>query len=180
MGSDKALLPVGDVPMVRIVADVLRAAGIERVYVAGSMSRRAGLVAGCEVIDDVAEGRGPLGGVAAALGMADTVVICSCDVPGIEAVDVQALLGALASHPSADVAVARSVGRVHPLVSVWRSRTTRPVVLDAIAEGPASVMSVLDRLASVEVEFEASHLVNLNTPGELAEFVQQHAGRAER
>ncbi|MCB0993267.1 MAG: hypothetical protein KDB16_19970, partial [Acidimicrobiales bacterium] len=62
----------------------------------------------------------------------------------------------------------------------WRSGPTRPIVLDAIAEGPASVMSVLDRLASVEVELPATHLVNLNTPGELAEFVQQHSGRAER
>ncbi len=186
MGSDKGLLEIDAVPMVRHVADAMRASGIAEVIIAGARSDELGAAARCQVVDDHLDGRGPLAGVASALEFCERtpgceiVVVCPCDVPGIHADDFGLLVAVLANRSDLDVAYMRHGDRVEPLVSAWRSPTALGTVADAIAEGSASVRSVLDHLDVAEVEApEPRRLANINTPQDLANWVQHRCGPTE-
>ncbi|MCP4963030.1 MAG: NTP transferase domain-containing protein [Actinomycetia bacterium] len=187
MGSDKGLLEIDGVPMVRHVAEAMAAAGVAEVVIAGARSDEMGAAARCQVLDDPLDDRGPLAGVASALEFcdhipgADVVVVCPCDVPGVHADDFRLLLAVLVSRSDVDVAYMRHGDRIEPLVSAWRPHTARKVVEDAIVAGSASVRSVLEHLDVAEIEApEPRRLVNINTPADLAELIRHRQRRADR
>jgi molybdopterin-guanine dinucleotide biosynthesis protein MobB len=99
----------------------------------------------------------------------------AADVPFVPPDLVQRLAATLATHPSAGVAVARSRGRRHHVIGLWR-RETESEIAAALARGERKVEAMVDRLGAVAVPFadieiggrNVDPFFNINTPEDLA------------
>jgi molybdopterin-guanine dinucleotide biosynthesis protein A len=167
MGTDKALIPVDGVPMVRRVADALLGGGC--VSVAAIGGDRLSLEAlGLEVVDDPHQGSGPVAGVLAALEawpQADAVVVVACDLPYLGAHTVRHLVAALGGDQAALAAVAVT-DRLQPLCVAWRPAAS-PLLDDALRERELRLHVVLARMATVEVSVNPQDVTNVNVPADL-------------
>ena len=127
MGTDKALLMVDGVPLVRRTADAAITAGATAVITVAAPEPVSSLLPG---VPDRWPGEGPLGGVVAALGAldAEVVLVVSCDLldPSPEA--MRMTVAALDAAPGADIAVPMAGGRRQWLHAAWRRRS----VLDGL------------------------------------------------
>jgi molybdopterin-guanine dinucleotide biosynthesis protein A len=167
MGRDKALLPYGGATLVEhIAAQVKAAAGW--VTLVGNPEHYRALP--YPAIPDVRPGRGPLGGVEAALRHTEARwnLIVACDMPSLTGEFLEALLNeAEAGGADCFVPLAPS-GLPEPLCAVWDRRCADDLtrVLDS---GVRSVARAFDTLRTVYRPF-AGHgwFENLNTPGDLA------------
>lgn len=179
MGATKALVEVGGVAMGRRVADALADAGCDPIVaVGGDPVELAGL--GLRVVPDGDPGTGPVGGILAALDAgrttwgADLVVVAACDLPGVTAAMVAALVEPALEAAGGTGAGGRQVivattDRLQPALAVW------PVeAADELSrlhrDGVRSLHGVLGRIAHRGVAVDASGMTNVNTPGELARF----------
>lgn len=167
MGTDKALVVVDGAAMGARMAATLRLAGCDPVvFVGGDPARLAAL--GADVVDDVAPGEGPLGGVVTALDRfahtAGHVVIVSCDMPFLTAADLAPLV-ARAAAADVDVVVGRS-SRLQPLCAVW-STTASDRVRAAFGRGTRSIHGVLDELDTEDVRVSMEAVRNINTLDDL-------------
>jgi molybdopterin-guanine dinucleotide biosynthesis protein A len=130
MGRDKALLPVGGVPLAVRVADALRDAGaIDVVAVGGDAEALAAL--GLRVVPDDRPGAGPLAAIVTALGAGagdrapgpeTAVLVVACDLVAPAPAAMRATVAALAGDPDADVAVPHAGGRPQWAHAAWRPR----------------------------------------------------------
>jgi molybdopterin-guanine dinucleotide biosynthesis protein A len=166
MGTDKAEVLVGGIPMARLVADALAAGGCHQVIAVGGAARSHGL----PVVDDLAPGEGPLGAVlsvlesvAAAAG-AGPVLVVSCDLPTLDASTVSTLLDR-AARGDADLVVA-TTDRVQSLVAVW-SVGALGVVRREFAAGERSIRRVVPLLDVALVPVDPDAVRNVNTPADL-------------
>ena len=167
MGSDKALLQIGGVPMVLRVAAALTDAGCQPVSAIGGDRPELELL-GLPVIDDKWPGEGPVGGVLTALssaGAADAVVVVACDMPRLSAPTVRLLIECLERSPSAEAVVA-STDRIQPLCAVWRPSACS-TLLSALERGERRLHAVLAELVTVAVVVNLQDLTNVNTPDDL-------------
>lgn len=168
MGRDKALTPLGGVPLARRVADALIEAGASPVVVVGGDAPRLAAL-GLTVVPDRTPGEGPLGAVITALGAleVDIVAVLATDLVAPDPQSVRRLVAALAAS-DADVAVPTAGGRRHVHHAVWRRRC-RPALLGAFTEGERAIKRALDRLAVLEVhDLDAGTLDDADDPVELA------------
>jgi molybdopterin-guanine dinucleotide biosynthesis protein A len=165
MGRDKAAVVVDGRAMGGRVADALRAAGLAPVFAVGGAG-----VPGLELVaDHPAAGRGPMGGVAAALRRggssgASIVVVLACDLPDATPEGIGAVVAALGAAPDALVAVPVVGGRWEPLHAAWRVAALDGLVADA----QPAVHRVIAALPHVEVAgLDPAWLRNVNTPADL-------------
>jgi molybdopterin-guanine dinucleotide biosynthesis protein A len=117
MGTDKALIPFRGLPLVEHALGILRGAGLSA-SIAGS---RSPLRAFGPVVEDVEAGKGPLGGICAAL--ASTSARCAVFVP----VDLPLLPSSLIAHLLRHAEIS---GRAVTLAQVGGFVQTFPAVLD--------------------------------------------------
>jgi molybdenum cofactor guanylyltransferase len=168
MGRPKAMVPAAGIPMARLVADALAAGGCHPVVVVGD--DRSGVEAlGLEIVPDRWPGQGPLGGVITALhAVAGDVVVAACDLPGLDASTVRAVvLAGDTCEPADRVDVAVAVDeRGHAALARWN--------IDALerlerlfAEGERSLTAALAALRSVSVPCDPAALRNVNSPTDL-------------
>jgi len=165
MGRDKALVPVGGVPMAQRVADALRHAGCEPVVVVGG-DGAALRDLGMQVVPDLHPGEGPLGGLITALrsfAHASAVVVVACDLPWLGAGSISSVVAAMA--PQVEAAVGRT-DRVQPLVGAWRP-SALPLLEAAFAAGERRLRAVLHDLHAAMVDLPEAELANVNTPDDL-------------
>lgn len=175
--GEKALVEVGGVPMARRAAAVL-APHVEALALNanGPPARFAAL--GLEVVPDrVREegGAGPLAGIHALLAWARArggdgarVVTAPADAPFLPADLVPRLDGALRGE-EADVAVARSGGRSHPVCACWRAALAGPLE-DALLAGVRKIDLFTGSLAVAPVPWPDAPrdpFFNVNRPGDL-------------
>ncbi|MDG2111212.1 MAG: molybdenum cofactor guanylyltransferase, partial [Actinomycetota bacterium] len=113
MGADKAALELLGKPMARWVAEALRAGGVDEVIALGGTDS-----AGLEVLADLEPGLGPLAVLIGAIERRGDVLVCPCDVPGIEASAVAALIDR-AEASDRPVVLAHS-SRLEPLIGIYR------------------------------------------------------------
>ena len=123
-------------------------------------------------VPDRVPGRGPLGGLHAALTDAkwETTVVIACDMPYITA-PLLAYLAALARE--ADAAVPRTARGYHPLCAAYRRTCLEPAAR-RLADGRLTMIELLNdiQLRAVmpdELDRFGEHdrlLTNLNTPAE--------------
>lgn len=173
-GADKSRLVVGGRTIRDRQLDVLRGLVDEIVLVGGDPAGEAD--PDVPRRPDLAPGRGPLGGIQAALhhGDAACTLIVACDLPFLSRPFLAFLLArALDADGSADVVVPRSGDRLHPLCATY-NRRVREVVDRRVASGALAVQALFDELRVDVVEpevvatFDPEGVMfwNVNTPDE--------------
>jgi molybdenum cofactor guanylyltransferase len=151
MGSEKALLEVGGVPLiVRTVRLVESAAGSATV-VGGTAGIRALRLHG--VADDW-PGVGPLGGIATALRVSEASwsLVVACDLPYLTK-DWLAYLVARALASDADAVIAMNASGPEPLCAAYRA-SAEPAIRSAVSLGNLKVRSMLENLRGEVIEPE--------------------------
>mgnify|MGYP000918061102 CR=1 FL=1 len=168
-GGDKALLEVGGMTLIERAARQLAPQVSEVIVNAnGDPTRFARL--GLAVVADVVDGHaGPLAGVLTglewlaanrpAIGWMATVPTDSPQFPR----DLVARLAAA----DAPVAVARSLGRAHPVFGMWRLDLLE-AVRGLVAAGERRMGVAVEALGAARVDWPNDPFVNVNTPGDLA------------
>jgi len=146
MGRDKALLPVGGVPMALRVADALRAAGADEVVaVGGDATALAAL--GLTVVPDDHPGAGPLAAIVTALaaGAAPGSPAAAPDAaPGTPGAAPDAAPGTPGAAPAA---AAAGAGRGRNAEAAGDDRPVLVVACDLVAPSPAAMRATVRALA---------------------------------
>jgi molybdopterin-guanine dinucleotide biosynthesis protein A/rhodanese-related sulfurtransferase len=169
MGTDKAFVEVGRVPMAARVATTLTAAGCAPVTTIGGdvvlLSRL-----GYPAVADRWPGAGPAGGVLTALGAVtdDLVVIAACDLPALDTATVHAIVDALAADVGLGAAVAVT-DRPQQSLTAWRRSVATSRIEAAWDAGTRSVHGLLDAVPRVDITVAPGPLRNVNTTAELEE-----------
>lgn len=164
LGPDKALIalptPAGPRPMAAVAAALLREAGADRVVV---VTPRPAPFAGLadDVVPDLYPGRGPLGGIHAALAAARGAwcLVLACDMPlagsGLLAAMVARVRaaggGAAGADPGFDALVPRTAAGLEPLCALYG-----PACLDAARRAlaaPGRVPAATALLGAVRTAF---------------------------
>jgi len=105
-----------------------------------------------EVVDDPAEGRGPLQGLAVGLaalaGRAEGAFVCSTDLPFLHPAYVRSVLGRLDGH---DVVLPHVHGFRQPLAAAYATRLG-PLAAELVAEGLGAPKPLLDRCDTLALD----------------------------
>jgi molybdopterin-guanine dinucleotide biosynthesis protein A len=174
MGRPKAWLPFGAEVMLQRVVRILCGVVDPVVVVAAPGQDVPDLPRQVDVVRDEVEGKGPLGGLAAALsaleGKVDAAYLSSCDVPFLKPEFVRAVIALLGD---AAISVPHVGGYNHPLAAAYRvgvlphvrellaANRLRPVFLfDAVPT------RVIDPAELADIDPDLSSLRNVNTPEE--------------
>ncbi len=177
MGADKPFLavatrPPSGRPLAAVTRDALVGAGAAEVLAVGATGERAERLGalGLRPVADAEPGEGPLGGLLSALDHAahDPVVVLACDLPGVTAGTVRALLDALErAAPGRPGVIAVAGGRAQPLLGAWHPVAAAPPLRAAFAGGERSLVRAVATVDPVRVAVPAAWARNVNTPGEL-------------
>jgi molybdopterin-guanine dinucleotide biosynthesis protein A len=185
MGQDKALVRLGGQPLVAHALGILRQAGLE-VQVAGQRSRLAEFA---PVVEDCESGRGPLGGICAALAAtsARRAVFLPVDLPLLPASLVAFLLDhARITGNAVTVSSVNGFAQTFPAVV---NRAALPALLSELERGSGGCFSAFQAAAAslnqpvtvlaAELLAQSGHLVhagglpaalwflNVNAPADL-------------
>lgn len=184
MGTDKAFLEVGGVPIVGRVLDALAACCGRVLIVAKDPEAYAGL--GAPVVVDPVPAQAPLVGLCAGLRAAPTawVFAAACDLPFLAPAAVRALAVRAVGW---DAVVPRVGGRWHPLHAVYATRAADVLERQA-AVGRWSVWRALAALRVREVGADEltgadptlRTLYNVNTPAAYRQACALAAADQER
>ena len=185
LGSDKAFVEINGTSLAQRALETVRASGIASkvTFVAGSETQFAfeALTLDAPFIFDMVEGRGPLGGLHAALSYAQTewIFLLACDYPFISPDLLRFLAGCISDEFGA-VVLEQSDGRLQPLCALYKVEATRPVVNEIIKlpRVPPPMREIVELLTPRIVKpTEYSHLngsghffSNLNTPEDMDEI----------
>ncbi len=137
MGASKAALEWHGSTLLRRTTGVLARAVDGPVLVVRAPGQPLpGLDAGVGVVEDPAEGLGPLQGLAAGLagvaGRAEVAFVCSTDLPFLHPAFVRRVLAAVDEHT--DVVLPEARGFPQPLAAAYRT-TLAPLVDELVAAG---------------------------------------------
>ena len=170
MGSDKAFLELDGRSLLARALDLLRAVTNET-YIVGARETFADFA---PVVEDVYPGRGPLGGIHAALSATRTELnlVLAVDTPFLTA-DLLRFLARQAEDSQALVTVPRAGGRFHPLCAVYR-RGFRDAAERALEAGRNKVdalfagaeVRIIEEVELARLAFSAQMFDNLNSPAE--------------
>ena len=199
VGGRSARFEGGEKPLARFGGKTLaeNALGIAQTALPGSkicfVARDAGQFVDeserldVEMIPDRFEGRGPLGGLFAALADCESewLFLFACDMP-LMAPDVIRNLRSHCERRFGVVLPRQQDGRLQPLCAFYNVAETLPVVEALIhrPDGNASMMSAIDALEArigepAEIGAEPSVWANVNTAADLAEIERKLSGKGE-
>ena len=174
MGQAKATLRVGGQELgERVLVAALMAGASEVLAVGGDCAPLQ--EQGWRHVGDLWPGAGPLGGIISALTVAanELVVVLACDLPEVDDEVLQYLVGECAAHPSAMVVVPDRDGRPEILHAVWR-RGALAVLRGLFDDGERSPTAALARLEVLHVSVTESSLRDLDTPEDLAQYLNDY------
>jgi molybdopterin-guanine dinucleotide biosynthesis protein A len=170
-GGDKGLRVLGGAT---VLSRILARLGAEQVAINANGDPARFDEFGLPVLPDPVEGLpGPLAGVLAAMVWAGEGHVAT--VPGDAPFLPRDLLPRLAEAreaSGAEIAVATSNGRVHPVVALWPARLAEDLRNTLVEEGLRKVESFLDRYQTIRVDFTREPVdpfFNVNRPEDLAE-----------
>ncbi|MBW4082202.1 molybdenum cofactor guanylyltransferase [Paenibacillus sp. S150] len=179
MGTDKALLRLGGMPLIAYSAARLSGIADNIVIACGEAEREAYRVFQLPLIPDIYPGLGPLAGLHAALGQSHTewVAVQACDLPfaskGLFTHMLETISGGAAVQAVVPVT---PEGRVQPLLALYH-KSILPVLEKSLLQRRLRVMEVLDAIGVHYVregdypEGPGTHalsLLNMNTPEDYA------------
>ncbi len=175
-GGDKALQPLGGIPLLARVIAILRPQCDALVISANGKAARFAEFRLPIVADEIEDYAGPLAGILAGLDFlaarqppAAFAVSVSSDTPFLPA-DLVARLHAARAAAGAHIACARSGGAIHPVIALW-PLGIRPALRAALAENLRKVDRFLSRYAVAYADWPAAPVdpfFNINTPDDLA------------
>jgi molybdenum cofactor guanylyltransferase len=153
MGSDKALLDWGGVPLVVHVSETLLATVDGPVVVVTAQGQELPALPGrVERTDDRVAGQGPLEGIRSGLaaleGRADLAFVSSVDAPHLRPELVRLLVEALGT---ADAAVPSVSGFTHPLSAVYRV-SLLPVVTGLLETGERRARAIAEACRAIVLD----------------------------
>ncbi|MGD9563367.1 MAG: molybdenum cofactor guanylyltransferase [Pyrinomonadaceae bacterium] len=182
LGRDKAAIKVGGLPLaVRAAQTVGEALPEARVsLVAGHSGQFGGEASFGEfpLLFDLVEGRGPIGGLHAALSNArtDWIFVLACDYPFVSPVFLK-LLGGMISDEFEAVAPEQPDGLTQPLCAFYRKDAIFPIIDRNVKtpRSPPPLYRIISGLHTRTVRYEEySHLpgcdelfININTQQDL-------------
>jgi molybdopterin-guanine dinucleotide biosynthesis protein MobB len=179
-GARKPLAPFLGEPLVRRAARVLEER-CSRVVVS-TTDPEIGRASFLPEMPDRVPGKGPLGGLHAALHLAreeglDGVFLLACDMPLVTSRQVGELLGRVGEEPCAAAGPMVGPGRLEPLCG-WYAVACLPAVEEALAAGSLSLHALLERIGGEGVPIEELGALGAgrhsfrgaNTPAELADL----------
>ena len=142
MGQEKALMPVGGVPVFRRILDLFEKLFDEVLIVTDREGRFAGY--GCREVVDLIPDCGPLGGVYTGLHYAGSspVFAVSCDLPFVHVSAVELIMKEAAVH---DIVVPDIHGRLHPLHATY-SRRCMPYLLERIGDNRLNITGFVNEM----------------------------------
>lgn len=177
-GGDKGLSVLGGRPILLRIVDRLRPQVRSLALNANGDPERLSNFGLPILPDDIADFAGPLAGVLAGLDWAAThapdcpwLLSVPCDAPFIP-LDLARRLYAACDGHRAELAVAASAGRAHPVVGLWPVRLRHNLRRAIVEEGARKVdeWAAQYRLATVEFPFDdVDPFFNLNRPEDLVE-----------
>ena len=180
-GENKALLSLGSHRLIDLVYEALKPQTGSCALCLRTHKPWADALQLPILTDRPSSDRGPLGGIAAALAWgasispaADWIITTAVDVPFIPQDLVERLTSA---GKSADIAVAKSHGRVHRTIAAWRPRLASALD-EAIRDQALPVHHFQSRTGCVEVEWpvlDVDPFFNINTAGDL-ETARRYTG----
>jgi molybdenum cofactor guanylyltransferase len=171
MGRPKAGLDWHGEPLAARLARVLaRAVGDGPIVLVRAPGQELpDLPEGLEIVDDPAEGEGPLRGLATGLAAledrAEIAIAASVDLPFLTAPFVAAILAAIGDD---DAAVPLAHDRRHPLPAAYRV-ALRPLCDKLLAQGERRLRAVYEEVATQFVavdDVDVEALRNINTPAD--------------
>ncbi len=178
MGFDKALLRIGDRPVIQRIVECALALTDQVVISSNDTSSYQFL--GRPVIEDVFTAQGPLAGLHAAMVQSSQslFLLLACDMPNLHQKLLRTLVEAAEGF---DAVLPRSAdGGIHPLCAVYR-KTCRPVIERNLRQKANKVTDIFVAsalqvrfLEGEEGGFSDWDLVNLNSPEDLSAY---RAGR---
>ena len=178
MGRDKALLPIGDKPLLVHLAEVLTSISSD-FHVLAPYGRYESF--GFPVLADNRDNSGPLAGIEVALTHSahDWNLILACDLARVERDWLVRLCSAALEPNSFDcIASATAPNEANPLCAVWR-KSALPAVQDALNRGNFRVRSVLELLQTqILIPPDPGILANWNRPEDLPAHLGE--GKANR
>ncbi len=185
LGRDKAFVEIDGKTLALRALDTVRASGIasKTTFVAGNETQFAieALTLDAPFIFDMVEGRGPLGGLHAALSYAKTewIFLLACDYPFVSP-DLLRFLAGCISDAFGAIVPEQPDGRLQPLCGFYKVRAARPLVDELIQAPrlPPPMQEIVELLTPRIVKpSEYSHLAgfghfffNLNTPEDTDEI----------
>ncbi|WP_164545415.1 molybdenum cofactor guanylyltransferase [Paenibacillus albus] len=188
MGTDKALLPVGDKVLLRIIAEQMLSAGISGKIIisAGDGQREEGYrhalsrVQGTfEFVCDTYVDCGPLAGLHAALSIIPAQAygfVMACDMPVLsESLLTRMITSASAVEDGRRPAVVRTTVN-QPFHALYNAVVV-PQLQQLLEQRDLRVMSFLKELDALQLEptpAEAEAFINLNTPELYAQYMTEH------
>lgn len=182
LGTDKALVAIDGRSLAQISIDVVKEAlpASETTVVTGNETKFAILATalGVPFIFDLYEGRGPVGGLHAALADAQSrwIFLLACDYPFVSAELIRLLANEISAGAGAIIPEQHD-GRLQPLCAFYNVNETKALVEDIIMRPrvPPPLHEIAAAIHPRIVKFEEySHLsnskdlfININTQGEL-------------
>ncbi len=173
MGQNKALLPVGGIPIVQRVIDTLAPLCAEIQLIGNDAEPYLHL--DLPIIPDVEPNLGPLMGIYSGLLATDNELnlLLACDMPFASH---SLLTHLLTLSDGYDVIIPRTKNGLHPLCAVYRRSTCLPAIRTALNAHSRRVISFFDQVQVREigpdelrlVDPDGISLMNVNTPEELA------------
>lgn len=173
MGANKALLPVGGVPLIERVRRALTPLCREILLIANDAGPYTSL--GLPIVPDLELGRGPLMGLYSGLRAArgELALLLACDMPFV---DPDLLAHMIHLAPGYDVVIPDTADGLHPLHALYRRAACLPAIAAALAKGERRMISFFDavrvrQLPAAELaDLPGAEraLMNVNTPEELA------------
>jgi molybdopterin-guanine dinucleotide biosynthesis protein A len=171
MGTDKALVRVGERSLVESCVATVQQCFARNILIANRPEAFAGLE--LEVFPDDVPDLGPLGGILTALRRVETpaVFVVACDMPFLSAELIREMALALGDF---DAVAAKIGGRFEPLHAAYQKRVL-PAIEERIRAGNYSVQRLIEALrVRVFTESELGRhadwqriFFNVNTPEEL-------------
>jgi molybdenum cofactor guanylyltransferase len=182
LGRDKAFVDIDGKTLAQRALNTIRESGIASkiTFVAGSQTQFAieALTLDAPFIFDMVEGRGPLGGIHAALSYAQTewIFLLACDYPFISP-DLPRFLAGCISDEFGAIVPEQLDGRLQPLCAFYKVKEARAVIDELIhtQRVPPPMCEIVDALTlRIVRHIDYSHLdgpdhffLNLNTPDDL-------------
>lgn len=169
MGTDKARLEVGGTPLLERIAREAVSAGFP-VLVVGRVRPEDWPIPDVAFAEDAWPGRGPLGGLATALRLAETPVLAvACDMPRLSGEALRWLAARAAEQGEPHGLAVRNRGQWEPTFSVY-APACLPLIESRLEAGRLSLHGLFEagEFGIVDAPgWVAAQLVNVNTPDDL-------------